>query len=109
MPCGGEEIMLKFLKRLFRRRAAEGSRRQGEERVRRLLQEEAARKAAEAGARESRRIQDEERRQREQLHVTLSSIGDGVIVTDGTGAVTFMNPVAEALTGWRPEEAVGQP
>src|SRR5262249_27686325 len=38
-----------------------------------------------------------------------SSIGDGVIVTDTKGAVTFLNPVAERLTGWSPREAAGQP
>jgi PAS domain S-box-containing protein len=77
-------------------------RRQAEERARRLLQEEAARKAAEAAAQEIER-------QREQLQVTLSSIGDAVVVTDSTGAVTFLNPVAVGLTGWEPHEAAGQP
>src|SRR4029077_4908512 len=43
--------------------------------------------------------------EREYLEVTLMGIGDGVIVTDRTGAVTLMNPVAEALTGRRLEEA----
>ncbi len=43
--------------------------------------------------------------QRDMLHVTLSSIGDGVISTDPSGRVTFMNPVAQHLTGWRIEEA----
>ena len=40
------------------------------------------------------------RQQRESLRVTLSSIGDAVIATDMSGAVTFINPTAEALTGW---------
>ncbi|HYE79032.1 MAG TPA: PAS domain-containing protein, partial [bacterium] len=47
--------------------------------------------------------------QHDWLRVTLSSIGDGVITTDANGAVTFMNPVAESLTGWRSEEAAGLP
>ena len=47
--------------------------------------------------------------QREWLRVTLSSIGDGVITTDGNGAVTFLNPVAQSLTGWTPADAAGKP
>ncbi len=43
------------------------------------------------------------------LHVTLSSIGDAVITTDSLGRVTFLNPVARALTGWTQEEAAGVP
>jgi PAS domain S-box-containing protein len=46
--------------------------------------------------------------QREWLHVTLSSIGDAVIVTDSQGQVTFLNPVAAALTGWSESEALGK-
>jgi PAS domain-containing protein len=38
--------------------------------------------------------------QRQWLQVTLSSIGDGVITTDAEGNVTFLNPVAQSLTGW---------
>jgi PAS domain S-box-containing protein len=47
--------------------------------------------------------------QREWFEVTLSSIGDAVITTDALGAVTFMNPIAEAMTGWTLVEAVGVP
>src|SRR5438477_10522725 len=47
--------------------------------------------------------------QREWLRVTLSSIGDGVITTDTRGHVTFLNPVAESVTGWTSGEAIGQP
>ena len=40
---------------------------------------------------------------------TLASIGDGVLATDAEGRVTFLNPVAEQLTQWSSEEAMGRP
>jgi len=49
------------------------------------------------------------REQREWLRVTLTSIGDAVIATDEAGLITFINPVAESLTGWKQDEAIGQP
>src|SRR5215475_8109606 len=56
-----------------------------------------------------KRAEEALRQQREWLQVTLSSIGDAVIATDTDGDVTFLNPVAESLTGWKQEEAQGQP
>lgn len=46
---------------------------------------------------------------RELLRVTLASIGDAVITTDTNGRVSYLNAVAEALTGWSREQACGQP
>jgi PAS domain S-box-containing protein len=45
----------------------------------------------------------------ERFRVTLSSIGDAVISTDVHGHVTFMNEVAERLTGWPEEDALERP
>jgi len=57
-----------------------------------------AQKAAEARLRAQERL----------LHVTLASIGDAVVTTDTAGLVTFLNPVAERLTGWPLAEAAGR-
>ncbi|MBU6489118.1 MAG: CHASE3 domain-containing protein [Burkholderiales bacterium] len=46
--------------------------------------------------------------QKELLEVTLASIGDGVVATDIDGRVTFFNRIAQALSGWRGEEALGR-
>lgn len=46
---------------------------------------------------------------RQLLQVTFASIGDGVITTDVEGRVTYLNSVAESLTGWKQNEAAGQP
>ncbi len=48
------------------------------------------------------------RKSEESLITTLKSIGDAVITTDVQGWVTFMNPVAETLTGWKQEDALGK-
>jgi two-component system cell cycle sensor histidine kinase/response regulator CckA len=45
---------------------------------------------------------------RSMLTATLSSIGDGVLATDREERITFLNPVAEVLTGWSRAEALGK-
>ncbi|MDH3218138.1 MAG: EAL domain-containing protein [Gammaproteobacteria bacterium] len=45
--------------------------------------------------------------EKERAQITLHSIGDGVITTDSRGRIDYMNPVAEALTGWRYHQAMG--
>ncbi len=47
--------------------------------------------------------------EKERAQVTLNSIGDGVICTDVLGNVTYLNLVAERMTGWSREEASGRP
>jgi len=42
------------------------------------------------------------------LSATITSIGDAVITTDTSGAITFLNRVAEVLTGWPTEVALGR-
>ncbi len=45
----------------------------------------------------------------EFAHVTLQSIGDGVVTTDTQGNIQYLNPVAEQLTGCSLSEAIGRP
>ncbi|MGB6449742.1 MAG: EAL domain-containing protein [Steroidobacteraceae bacterium] len=47
--------------------------------------------------------------EKERAQVTLNSIGDAVISTDVGGRVTYLNAVAESITGWSPEQASGRP
>ena len=58
---------------------------------------------------ERKTAQDRLYEQREWLAVTLASIGDAVITTDAQGRVTFLNGVAQGMTGWALADAEGQP
>jgi PAS domain S-box-containing protein len=71
------------------------------------LQQQQRQLHAEIVVREEAQV--ELRRNREWLRVTLTSIGDAVLVTDAEARVTFLNPVAALLTGWSEEEALGEP
>lgn len=55
-----------------------------------------------------RQAEDALAEEKERLSVTLRSIGEGVITTDLSGTVNLMNRVAEELTGWLQEDAVGR-
>src|SRR3977135_2377809 len=48
-------------------------------------------------------------RENERAQIKLQSIGAGVITTDATSIIDYINPVAEELTGWRLEDAMGRP
>ncbi|VTP71295.1 Sensor protein fixL [Leclercia adecarboxylata] len=47
--------------------------------------------------------------EKERLHITLDSIGEAVLCTDVNMNVTFMNPVAEKMSGWLQQDALSQP
>ncbi len=55
------------------------------------------------------RVSEELAQEHELLRVTLQSIGDAVVTTDAGGTVTWLNPVAERLTGWLTSLAKGRP
>src|SRR4051794_40420523 len=56
-----------------------------------------------------RKVEHELVAERDWLRITLASIGDAVVSTDADGRVTFLNGVAEHLTGWPLPEAAGRP
>lgn len=47
--------------------------------------------------------------EKERLHITLDSIGEAVVCTDMNMNITFMNPVAEKMSGWTQQEALNKP
>ncbi len=58
-----------------------------------------------AEAQKARELQES----RESYRITLTSLGDAVVATDALGNVSFVNPVAEKLTGWDYQTATGRP
>lgn len=69
----------------------------------------AAQRRAKASASEARRALEAQQAHLEWLRITLANIADAVITTDSNGRVTYLNPVAERLTGWSASEAAGRP
>ncbi len=70
------------------------------------LQIFAARAAAEI---ERKRSEEALSGEKERLAVTMRSIADGFITIDNSGSIQMINAVAERLTGWSQEEAIGRP
>src|SRR6187200_835568 len=58
---------------------------------------------------ERKRFEQEIDAEKENLAVTLRSIGDGVITTDVQGKIIMINNAGENLTGWESKDAIGQP
>ncbi|HKL77379.1 MAG TPA: EAL domain-containing protein, partial [Gammaproteobacteria bacterium] len=48
-------------------------------------------------------------REKDRAHRTLAAIGDGVITTDADGRIELINPAARQFTGWREDQAKGEP
>jgi PAS domain S-box-containing protein len=105
-PFGSEEVLARVANLVAMKRARD------------LLREELASQTGDvatlareiaARARDLRAAEAAAREQREWLQVTLTSIGDAVIVTDPAGRITFMNPVAESVTAWASADAAGRP
>lgn len=55
------------------------------------------------------RVERELLRQERLFSSILRSAGDAIVAADSEGVIQFMNPVAETLTGWKEDEARGQP
>ncbi len=79
--------------------------REEQERTRQLAEINASLQAQIAGR---IRAQAALKESEERWATTLASIGDGIIATDVAGRVTFVNAVAEKLTGWKSADAVGR-
>jgi PAS domain S-box-containing protein len=82
------------------------SRARSEQRLQELTIETSRRSRAEQEVAESKRQAE---RARDLFQTTLASIGDAVIATDAEGRVTFLNTVAQQLTGWSRADALGEP
>lgn len=61
------------------------------------------------GRKQERERAEQATKEQERTHAALASIGDGLIIVDAQGRVTFLNDVARELSGWDIDEAVGRP
>ncbi len=79
----------------------------------RLIRDEAGRPVGFEGTltdiSERKRTEQRLFQEMERAQVTLQSIADAVVTTDREGVIDYLNPVAEKLTGWGADEAVGKP
>ncbi|MBP6418759.1 MAG: diguanylate cyclase [Giesbergeria sp.] len=57
---------------------------------------------------ERKRMENELFEEKERMRLTLQSIGDAVLCTDAQACITYLNPVAERMTGWQAFTAAGQ-
>ncbi len=75
----------------------------------RLIELDAAKAALTAERQRAKATEEALFAEKERAEVTLNSIGDAVMCTDTNGRVTYLNIVAERMTGWAREEAAGRP
>jgi diguanylate cyclase (GGDEF)-like protein/PAS domain S-box-containing protein len=61
------------------------------------------------GALDRKILEDSLFKEKERAQITLNSIGDAVICTDISGNISFLNPMAESMTGWSLKEVLGRP
>jgi PAS domain S-box-containing protein len=66
-------------------------------------------RAVDSGIQARERLVSDLVQAKQKLEITLMSIGDAVIASDEHGRITLMNSNAEELTGWKRQEAEGQP
>ena len=55
-----------------------------------------------------KRMEHELFEEKERMRLTLASIGDAVVCTDAQARITYLNPVAERMTGWQAADALGR-
>ena len=100
VTADGRTRILGLSRDISARKTADNALRQAHGQLEKMVQERTAQLA---------QANDVLRTEKELFRVTLASIGDAVITTDATAHITYLNAVAEHLTGWSDGEARGQP